>query len=75
MESFDLIFITTHQNNQFLPNLIKSIDNHITDLKLLLVVISQECDFKYETNTRRNIDPIRQMVLMMPDDCKWNFRS
>lgn len=49
MESFDLIFITTHQNNQFLPNLIKSIDNHITDLKLLLVVISQECDFKYET--------------------------
>ena len=43
MKDFDLIMITTHQNDLNIYKLINSIDSNIENLKVMLVVVSQKC--------------------------------
>jgi hypothetical protein len=49
MTNYNLILITTHQDNLHVLKLIDSIDSNIINIKTLLVVVSQECKIVYET--------------------------
>lgn len=51
MKEHNLILVTTHQNDDHILKLIDSISNNIVNIKILLVVISQECRIVYETKS------------------------
>ena len=47
MKNFDLIMVTTHQDELNIFKLISSIDNNIENINVLLIVLSQECIIVY----------------------------
>jgi glycosyltransferase involved in cell wall biosynthesis len=49
MTNYNLILITTHQDKLHILKLIDSIDDNIKNIKVLLVVVSQECKLEYKT--------------------------
>lgn len=49
MSNYNLIFIATHQDNLHIYKLVNSIDSNINNIKVLLVVVSQECEITYES--------------------------
>ena len=49
MKKIDLIMVTTHQDNLNVFKLIDSIDNNIKKIKVLMVVVSQECEISYSS--------------------------
>lgn len=50
MKNFNIIMTTTHQDNFNVFKLIDSIDSNIKNIKVLLIVISQECEINYLSN-------------------------
>ncbi len=48
MVKFDIVFVTTHQDDSEIFNLIKSIDYNNKSTTVLLIVVSQECAISYE---------------------------
>ncbi|SEG17553.1 hypothetical protein [Flavobacterium urumqiense] len=49
MTNYNLILITTHQDELNIFKLIHSIDSNIKKIKVLMVVVSQECEISYST--------------------------
>ena len=50
MESHDLIMITTHQDDLNIYKLLDSVKNNIIDnIKVLIIIISQECTINYSS--------------------------
>jgi hypothetical protein len=47
MTSYNLILITTHQDRLHITKLIDSIDNNIKNIRVLLIVVSQNCHVIY----------------------------
>ena len=50
MSNYDLIFLTTHQNDDHINKLIDSIDTNIINTKILVIIVSQECDIEFNSN-------------------------
>jgi hypothetical protein len=50
MKDFNLIMITTHQDDLNIYKLINSIDCNIENLKVMLIVISQKCKIEIRSN-------------------------
>lgn len=49
MKDYNLILISTHQNSLHVLTLINSIHNNIKNIKVLLLIVSQECEINYES--------------------------
>lgn len=47
MKKIDLIMVTTHQDDLNIFKLIDSIDSNILNVKVLLIIVSQECEIAY----------------------------
>lgn len=52
MKNFNLVMVTTHQDDLNIFKLIDSIDSNIENIAVLLVVVSQECEINYLSNNR-----------------------
>lgn len=62
MKDFDLIMITTHQDDLNIYKLINSIDSNIENLKVMLVVVSQKCKIAFISN-----NPLLSIVFFETD--------
>ncbi len=51
MQNNNLIMVTTHQDNLNIFKLIDSIDSNIVNIKVLLLVVSQECKIVYKSKS------------------------
>lgn len=49
MKDYNLILISTHQDSLHVLTLINSIHNNIVNIKVLLLIVSQECKITYES--------------------------
>ncbi len=49
MKDFNLIMVTTHQDDLNIFKLLDSIDNNVKNIRVLLVVVSQECKTIYKS--------------------------
>jgi hypothetical protein len=47
MKNYNLIMVTTHQDNLNIFKLIDSIERNLKNIKVLLVVVSQECEIQF----------------------------
>ena len=63
MKNFDLIMVTTHQDDKNIFKLINSIDDNIININVLLLVLSQDCKIIYSPKSAL-------LSIVFIDECK-----